>query len=57
MMFINQAARYTRSPPGCLMPARVWWLGEYCRYGENNPLGFLIEQRVHGGVVNHITEP
>jgi len=20
-------------------------------------LGFLIEQRVHGGVVNHITEP
>jgi integrase len=22
-----------------------------------NQLGFLIEQRVHGGVVNHITEP
>ena len=22
-----------------------------------NRLGFLIEQRVHGGVVNHITEP
>ena len=22
-----------------------------------NELGFLIEQRVHGGVVNHITEP
>lgn len=23
----------------------------------NYSLGFLIEQRVHGGVVNHITEP